>query len=284
MLALDIQMNSDEDSDSARESAEGSDKREKRLVERLREAIRSRHYSRRTEKTYWYWVRYFIFFHGKRHPTAMGAAEVTAFLSWLATERNVAAATQNQALSALVFLYKRVLNHALGGRIDAVRADKKLNVPVVMTRDEVAAVLSLLAGTAQLVAKLLYGSGLRIMEAVRLRVKDIDGQIKQLAVRSGKGDKDRGPTFPPCSRRCSRTTWPGSGGCTIRSWLKAMARSSCPMRWLGSIPMPPRSGAGRMSSPPDTSPSTRVLVSLAVILLIPASSTKPSREQSAGPV
>ncbi len=109
---------------------------------------------------------------------------------------NVAAATQNQAMNALVFLYKRVLNHPMQDRINAVRADKKINVPVVMTREEVAAVISLMDGTAQLVAKLLYGSGLRIMEAVRLRVKDIDFQMKQLTVRSGKGDRDRFTTFP----------------------------------------------------------------------------------------
>jgi len=109
---------------------------------------------------------------------------------------NLAPATQNQAMNALVFLYKRVLNHALQGSIHAVRADQKINVPVVMTREEVAAVLSLMDGTAQVVAKLLYGSGLRIMEAVRLRVKDIDYQMKQLTVRAGKGDKDRFTTFP----------------------------------------------------------------------------------------
>jgi integron integrase len=109
---------------------------------------------------------------------------------------NVAAATQNQAMNALVFLYKRVLNHAMDGRINAVRAAKKINVPVVMTREEVATILSLLDGTPQLVAKLLYGSGLRIMEAVRLRIKDIDVPMKQLTVRSGKGDKDRFTTFP----------------------------------------------------------------------------------------
>ena len=108
----------------------------------------------------------------------------------------VAAATQNQAMNALVFLYKRVLNHALQDRINAVRADQQINVPVVMTREEVAAVISLMNGTAQLVATLLYGSGLRIMEAVRLRVKDIDFQMKQLTVRSGKGDKDRVTVLP----------------------------------------------------------------------------------------
>jgi integrase len=123
-------------------------------------------------------------------------AKIEAFLTDLALNRTVAAATQNQAMNALVFLYKRVLNHALQGRINAVRASKKINVPVVMTREEVASVISLLDGTAQLVAKLLYGSGLRIMEAVRLRIQDIDFQMKQLTVRSGKGDKDRFTTFP----------------------------------------------------------------------------------------
>jgi integron integrase len=123
-------------------------------------------------------------------------SKIESFLTDLAVNGNVAAATQNQAMNALVFLYRRVLNHALLGSINAVRADKKINVPVVMTREEVAAVISLMDGTAQLVAKLLYGSGLRIMEAVRIRAKDIDFQMKQLAVRSGKGDKDRFTTFP----------------------------------------------------------------------------------------
>jgi len=122
--------------------------------------------------------------------------KIEAFLSDLALQGKVAAATQNQAMHARVFLYKRVLHQALEDRIDAVRAEKKVNVPVVMTRDEVATVLMFMEGTPQLVAKLLYGSGLRIMEAVRLRVKDIDFAMKQLTVRSGKGDQDRFTTFP----------------------------------------------------------------------------------------
>jgi integron integrase len=122
--------------------------------------------------------------------------KIETFLTDLAVRGDVASSTQNQAMNALVFLYKRVLDHALQGTIDAVRAAKKITVPVVMTREEVAPVLSLMDGTAQLVAKLLYGSGLRIMEAVRLRVKDIDYQMKQLTVRAGKGDKDRFTTFP----------------------------------------------------------------------------------------
>ena len=115
-------MNSGQDADSPAESQGGVDGRPKRLRERLREEIRARHYSRRTEKAYWYWIRYFIRFHGKRHPAQMGGAEVTAFLSWLATERNVAAATQNQALSALLFLYKQVLGQALPWLDEMVRA------------------------------------------------------------------------------------------------------------------------------------------------------------------
>jgi integron integrase len=121
---------------------------------------------------------------------------IESFLTDLTVHGHVAAATQNQAMNALVCLYKHVLNHDLPGSINAVRADKKINVPVVMTREEVAAVISLMDGTAQVVAKLLYGSGLRIMEAVRLRVKDIDYHMKPLTVRSGKGDKDRCTTVP----------------------------------------------------------------------------------------
>jgi integron integrase len=144
------------------------------------------------------WIVRFVRFHGMRSRQDLLPAEpkIEAFLTDLAVHGHVAAATQNQAMNALVFLYKRVLNHPMEGSIDAVRAAKKINVPVVMTRAEVAAVLSLMDGTAQLVAKLLYGSDLRIMEAVRLRVKDIDDPMKQLTVRSGKGDKDRFTTFP----------------------------------------------------------------------------------------
>jgi site-specific recombinase XerD len=202
------------------------------------------------------WIVRFVRFHGMWSREDLFPAEPTieSFLTDLAVHRNVAAATQNQAMHALVFLYTRVLNHALPGSINAVRTDKQINVPVVMTRDEVAAVISLMDGTAQVVAKLLYGSGLRIMEAVRLRVKDIDDQMKPLTVRSGKGDKDRFTTFPPRSPHCSRITWLGSRRCISRIRLRGMARSTCPMRWLGSLRMPPRHGAGRMSSPPGTSP------------------------------
>jgi integron integrase len=151
-----------------------------------------------TERSYVDWIVRFVRFHGMRSREDLFPAEpkIEAFLTDLAVHGNVAPATQNQAMNALIFLSKRVLNHALPGSINAVRADKKITVPVVMTREEVAAVLSLMDGTAQVVAKLLYGSGLRIMEGVRLRGKDIDYQMKQLTVRAGKGDRDRFTTFP----------------------------------------------------------------------------------------
>ena len=132
--------------DSAGESGTPPDRRTKRLVDRLREEIRSRHYSLRTEKAYWYWIRRFILFHGKRHPAAMGAAEVTAFLSWLATKRNVAAATQNQALSALLFLYKHVLGQALPWLDELVRAQRPVRLPTVLTEAEVRRLLDRMDG------------------------------------------------------------------------------------------------------------------------------------------
>jgi integron integrase len=169
-----------------------------KLLNEVRDVLRLHHYSIHTERSYVDWIVRFVRFHQMRSREDLLPAEkkIESFLTDLAVNGNVAAATQNQAMNALVFLYKRVLNHPLDGSINAVRADKKINVPVVMTREEVATVISLLDGTAQLVAKLLYGSGLRIMEAVRIRVKDIDFQMKQLTVRSGKGNKDRFTTFP----------------------------------------------------------------------------------------
>ena len=151
-----------------------------------------------TERSSVEWIVRFVRFHGMRSRDHLFPAEpkIEAFLTDLAVHGHVAAATQNPAMHALVFLYTRVLNHVMEGRLEAVRADKKINVPVVMTRDEVASGLSLMAGTPHLVAKLLYGSGLRIMEAIRLRSKDIDYPMKPLTVRAGKGAKDRYTTFP----------------------------------------------------------------------------------------
>ena len=169
-----------------------------KLLDEVRTVLRLHHYSIHTARAYVDWIVRCVRFHGMRARADLFPAEakIEAFLTDLAVRGDVAAATQNQAMNALVFLYKRVLSQALAGSIDAVRAHRKVTVPVVMTREEVAAVLSLMDGAGQLVAKLLYGSGLRIIEAVRLRVQDLDYHMKQLTVRAGKGDKDRFTTFP----------------------------------------------------------------------------------------
>jgi integron integrase len=167
-----------------------------RLLDRVREAVRARHYSRRTEETYVAWIRRYILFHGKRHPVEMGAAEITQFLTALAVEGKVAAATQNQALSALLFLYREVLALEAPWLDGLVRAKRPQRLPVVLSRDEVRAVLQRLEGTPRLMAYLLYGAGLRLLECCRLRVQDVDFGANQVIVRGGKGDKDRVTMLP----------------------------------------------------------------------------------------
>jgi integron integrase len=167
-----------------------------RLRTQLREAIRRRNYSRRTEQSYWFWIRWFIRHNGVRHPETMGAAEVEAFLSWIATERNVAAATQNQALSALLFLYKELLGQDLPWFKDMVRAQRPVRVPVVLSRAEAQRLLAQMQGTKWLMASLLYGAGLRQIECLQLRVKDVDFAYRQVLVRDGKGAKDRVTMLP----------------------------------------------------------------------------------------
>lgn len=167
-----------------------------RLLDQVRERIRFLHYSIRTEEAYIGWIRRFILFHGKRHPREMGAPEVEAFLSDLATQGRVTASTQNQALSAILFLYRQVLGIELPWMEGIKRAKRPSRLPVVMTPAEVRAVLARLDGRDHLMASLLYGSGLRLMECVRLRVKDIDTQARQLIVRDGKGGRDRRTVLP----------------------------------------------------------------------------------------
>jgi len=172
-----------------------------RLLDRVREANRLRHGSRSTEKSYIAWIRRYILFHGKRHPAEMGAPEVAQFLSSLAVEGKVAASTQNQALSALLFLYRHVLHQDLPWLEEVVRARRPKHLPVVLTRDEVRAVISKLAGTARLMATLLYGSGLRVLECARLRVQDVDFAMNQVVVRDGKGAKDRVTVLPAVAKQ-----------------------------------------------------------------------------------
>jgi integron integrase len=167
-----------------------------RLLDRVRGRLRLLHRSRRTEQAYCDWIRRFVLFHGKRHPDGMGGEEVTAFLTSLAVEAGVSASTQNQALNALVFLYREVLARDLGDLSGAIRARTAARLPVVLTRGEVRALLARLRGVDWLVAALLYGAGLRLLEALTLRVKDVDFERRELRLRQAKGGKERVAPLP----------------------------------------------------------------------------------------
>lgn len=167
-----------------------------KLLDQVRDKIRTKHYSIRTEQAYVDWVKRFILFHGKKHPSELGRVAVSQYLTHLAKDKQVAASTQNQALSAILFLYREVLHKPVEGYLDIERASKPEKLPVVFTKEETKLILSFLEGTPLLMASLLYGSGLRLMECVRLRVKDLDFHSKQIIVRDGKGNKDRATMFP----------------------------------------------------------------------------------------
>ena len=167
-----------------------------KLLDQVRQQIRLRNYSIRTERVYAEWIKRFIRFHAYRHPAEMGAAEIEAYLSHLAVKRDVSASTQNQALAALLFLYKQVLKQELPWLDNVVRAKRPQHMPVVLTRDEVQRVLARLSGVPWLVASLLYGAGLRLTEALRLRVKDVEFSRREILVRDGKGQKDRVTVLP----------------------------------------------------------------------------------------
>lgn len=167
-----------------------------KLLDQLRAQIRLKHYSYRTEQTYVLWVKQFIRFHGYKHPREMGKAEIEAFLTHLAVNRKVAASTQNQALCALLFLYKQVLGREPDWLDNMVRAKRSQHVPVVLTVAEVRAVLGHFEGTRHLCCALMCGAGLRLMESLRLRIHDLDFSYRQITVRSGKGNKDRVVPLP----------------------------------------------------------------------------------------
>lgn len=167
-----------------------------RLLDRLRDAIKARHYSPRTVEAYVYWARKFILFHGKRHPALMGAAEVKAFLSYLAVSREVASSTQNQALGALLFLYRHVIGREIPALSDLIRAKRSVRVPVVLSRAEISLILHHLRGLPYLATALMYGSGLRLLECLQLRIQDIDFDRGEILVRQGKGRKDRRTMLP----------------------------------------------------------------------------------------
>ena len=175
---------------------ESTPSRPPKLLEQLRIHLRTRHYSIRTEEAYIDWARRFIVFHGKRHPQEMGAAEVEAFLSHLAVDRQVSASTQNQAKAALLYLYKQVLETDLPWLNEVVQAKTPKRLPVVLTPTEVRELLLHMDGTTGLIAQLLYGTGMRLLEALRLRVKDVEFARREIVVREGKGNKDRVTVLP----------------------------------------------------------------------------------------
>lgn len=204
--------------------------REPKLLDRVHIAIRARHYSWRTEKAYIGWIKRFIVFHGKRHPETLGEAEITTFLSALATRDRVSASTQNQALSAIIFLYlyRAVLDRDLPWMDGVVRAKRAVRLPIVLTRDEVRAVLAEMHGTPWLMVSLMYGAGLRLLECARMRVKDVDFGRLEITVRNGKGGKDR-RTMLPVSLR-------GSLGAHIERVKQLHDRDL--RRRLGSVALP----------------------------------------------
>jgi integron integrase len=231
-----------------------------RLLDQLRERIRFKHYSLRTEQAYVGWVRQFIRFHGLRHPQSMGGPEVVQFLNALANERQVAASTQNQALSALLFLYGEVLGIELPWMGEIARAKHPRRLPVVLSREEVRQVLALTEGVHGLMARLLYGTGMRLMECVRLRVKDLDLGRREIVVRQGKGAKDRitmvpGTLVPDLQAQLlrARSTWAadraaGRGGVELPHALeKKYPKAPLAWGWFWVFPAPtlsadPRSG------------------------------------------
>jgi integrase len=167
-----------------------------KLLQRLRQAVRLRHYSRRTEDQYVWWVRRYVEFHERRHPAGLGADGIRRFLAYLAEDRGVSAATQNQALAALLFLYREVLRERLGPGIPEARAKEPVRLPVVLARAEVVAILKEMHDPARIVAALLYGAGLRLQECVGLRVKDVDLDRREIRLRRGKGGRDRVSVLP----------------------------------------------------------------------------------------
>jgi integrase len=215
-----------------------------RLLDQVRDLIRVKHYSIRTEKAYVDWVRRYVHFSGMRHPRERGAAEVEAFLTHLATQRQVAASTQNQARSALLFLYKEVLHCELPWLDGVETAKRPARLPVVLTEDEARRVLDGTRGTSGLVLRLLYGTGMRILECLRLRVKDVEFARREIVVREGKGLRDRVTMLPESSATNSPAICGASSWCTSGISLMDTGRFTCLSRLLASIRARLRNGDG----------------------------------------
>ena len=233
-----------------------------RLLDRLRTALRVRHYSLRTEETYVQWVRRYVTFHGRRHPADLGAAEVTAFLSHLAVDRSVAPATQSQAKSALLFLYRDVLEQDLPWLDEIVKAKPRQRLPVTLTPSEVGNLLERMNGQTGLIASLLYGTGMRLLEGLRLRVKDVEFERREIIVRDGKGGKDRVTVLPenlvlPLQGQLA------SSARSIVDVGKGFGAVWLPDALATKYPRRPRPGAGNGSSP-QLAPPIRAPASLGI--------------------
>jgi hypothetical protein len=223
--------------------------RSARLLDQLRERIRYAHYSLRTEKTYLYWVRFFIRFHGLTHPKQMGAKDIEAFLSFLANERKVAPSTHRQALAAILYLYKEVLDIQLPWLDQIGRPKARTRIPVVLSREEVGLLLGAIDEQHRLICQLLYGAGLRLMECITLRVKDLDFDRRTIIVRNGKGGKDRVVMLPAPLVDHSVINSPTLVHSGQKIAPQVYPECGCPKRSAGSIPERPQVGLGTGSFP-----------------------------------
>ena len=215
-----------------------------KLLDQVHQAIRKRHYRPKTEKSYVHWIKRFIFFHNKRHPAEMGEEEIGQFFSGLATDRHVSASTQNQALNAILFLYREVLRKKIGYVDGVIRAKRPHRLPVVLTRQEVTSILGALDHSDWLMVMLLYGAGLRLMECLQLRVKDIDFISNQIVVRAGKGDKDRHTMLPAAMKEPLARHLEIIREQHRRDSNGAWAESLCQMPWSANTLTPVKSGDG----------------------------------------
>jgi integrase len=228
-----------------------------RLLDEMRRVLRLKHYSLRTEAVYVGWVRRFVLFHGKRHPRDMGGEEVEQFLSGLAVQGEVAASTQNQALSALLFLYRDVLGAELPWLDGVIRAKRPSRVPTVLSRDEVARALACMDGRPWLLASLLYGTGMRLMEALRLRVKDVDFDRGDIIVRDGKGGKDRHTMLPRVLAEPMRREIERAAALHAADLAAGFGRYGCRLPWPASIRTRQASLAGSTCFLPRSDPWIR---------------------------
>ncbi|MCJ7620708.1 MAG: phage integrase N-terminal SAM-like domain-containing protein [Anaerolineae bacterium] len=210
--------------------------RPKKLLDQVRDAMRLKHYAYSTDKTYVYWAKRFVLYHHKQHPREMAEKEISEFLTYLAVEEHLAASTQNQALSALLFLYREVLRKHLDLPLELVWAKRPKRLPTVLTKEEVQQVIGQLTGVHRLIVQLLYGSGLRLMECLRLQVEDLDSARRPITVRDGKEARDRERVIPTASSRRSTRTSRGSKLCAGRTWPRAMLPGGSGRRLLHSAP------------------------------------------------